>query len=458
MIKHIDITDEEILEHMAEANVRKVSRYPRCDCKGNKILAGKWKRDAKADVCTFIKGQYGKAPRDLDSVDRRAMKRDCAPYLPVDKMKMLTKQTGRPAKTFWADFCDTLTTTKSDSVLPTDKVLKLFQHMFPKTNGKAKKLEDVTLSRNQRLHTMADSMLMVRISPEDRRKLGLSKKTALISQRAEKKLSPAMSVPEAESFIENNMNKTTPGTVTRDHVSGRLVITSNPNRRWNYIARTYGHRLPQKFLDLYSAELVPKRAGRKPTRKDAITHEQTMLENAKRKAAKEKAAKKAVEHKPIKHDLKKITSTKPASKKQNQDTDDDDDDDDSDLDEFGDWDLDETKKVVKQEEKRQSLPVPASKITTPERLQLFINNVMKKHDDTYGLSTSLTRWSNPEWSLVDVYRDDISKDLLTKYASQIDQARRILGARSGGAYAGMRDNRQLCVAHVITSWMCGELI
>ena len=121
------ISDEEILEHMAEANVRRVSRYPRCDCKGDKILASKWKKDAKADVCTFIKSQFGKAPRDLDSVDKRAMKRDCAPYLPVDKMKMLQKQQGRPSKTFWADFCES---THKFDLLPTPKVLKLFQHLF----------------------------------------------------------------------------------------------------------------------------------------------------------------------------------------------------------------------------------------------------------------------------------------------------------------------------------------
>jgi hypothetical protein len=176
-----------------------------------------------------------------------------------------------------------------------------------------------------------------------------------------------------------------------------------------------------------------------------------MLELAKKRAAKEKAVKKASENEVVKHTPKSVTTTKPIkptkpTKKVSRDDH-----------EFDDWDPKSAKKVVVEEEHHHSLPVPASKITTPERLQLFINSVMKKHDDTYALSTPVAKWSNPEWSLVDVYRDDISKELLTKYAVQVEQARRILGARSGGAYSSIRDNKQLCIAHVITSWMCGDL-
>ena len=102
----VDITDQEIAAYIAEARVRRTSKYPRCDCQGDKALAKKWKKDAASDVCLFIKGQYGKEPSKLDFTDRRAMVRDCKPFLPAAKTAMLTERTGRLPRTFWADFCD----------------------------------------------------------------------------------------------------------------------------------------------------------------------------------------------------------------------------------------------------------------------------------------------------------------------------------------------------------------
>lgn len=421
MQRRISIADEEIAAHIAEANVRRESRYPRCDCKGNKQLAKKWKEDAKANICGFIKGQFGKEPRLLDTVDRRAMKRDCVEFIPKDKMKMLNgMKPGRQPATFWADFCES--THKYDTLSP-DKALKLFKAMFPAKNSKAKTLGDIVFTEGQRKRVMADALLMVRLDIDTRRELGLTHRIRREHEKTKNlaQLSTKMSLQEAERFIIAGLNAHTKGTAYFDNTTGRIVVTKRPRDRWLEIANKLGSKLPQVFLEKYSDELVKRKAGRK---KKVIDPNAPIVSKKKPK----KKQKKLI---PVKR--------KPVYIEPEDDTEED-----------TSFDVD----VAELEKK--PVPVPG-KITTQERLNQFINNVMKKHDSTYGLSTEIRHWSNPEWSMVDVYRDSIAPDLLEKYAPQIEQAKRVLGVRSGGAYASIRDNRQLCVAHVVTAWMCGEL-
>lgn len=422
--RRISITDEEIAAHIAEANVRRESKHPRCDCRDNKQLAKKWKEDAKANICGFIKGQFGKEPRLLDPVDRRAMKRDCVDFIPKDKMKMLNgMKAGRQPATFWADFCES--THKYDALSP-DKALKLFKAMFPAKNSKAKKLGDIVFSEGQRKRVMADALLMVRLDLDTRRELGLTHRIRREHEKTKNltKLSTKMSLQEAERFILAGLNGHTKGTAYFDNATGRIVVSKRPRVRWLEIANTLGSKLPQAFLDKYSDELVKRKGGRKKK----VIDPNAPIVSVKKKKTKTK--------------LKKMIPVKRKPVYNVPDIDDDQEDESFDVD--------------VQELEKKPVPVPG-KITTPERLNQFINNVMKKHDTTYGLSTEIRHWSNPEWSMVDVYRDSIAPDLLEKYAPQIEQARRILGVRSGGAYASIRDNRQLCVAHVVTAWMCGEL-
>lgn len=420
MIKRISITDAEIAAHVAEAHVRRYTKYPRCDCDDNKQLEKKWKEDAKADVCGFLKGQFGKEPRLLDMTDKRAIKRDCLKYLPKDKSKMLTElKGGRPPKTFWADFCES---THKYEVLPPEKILKLFKSMYPAKNSKAKTLTQIVLSEGQRKRVMSDALLMVRLDAESRRTLGLNIRVRQgAKEKTLSKLSPTMSLPEAEDFIMRGLNAVKKNTAYRDTVLNRIVVPSKPRVVWMDIAKKLGSKLPQKFLDKYSDELTKRKAGKK---KRAVDPTQPLVLNTK--PAKKKAKLKLVKKQDHARVLESQNKSAPDAS------------------------------IDVNELAKQNAPVPG-KIVTRERLNQFINNVMRKHDSSYGLSTEISRWSNPEWSMVDVYRDSIAPALLEQYSQQIEQARRILGVRSGGAYASIRNNRQLCVAHVVASWLCGEL-
>ena len=413
----VDITDQEIAAYIAEARVRRTSKYPRCDCQGDKALAKKWKKDAASDVCLFIKGQYGKEPSKLDFTDRRAMVRDCKPFLPAAKTAMLTERTGRLPRTFWADFCDD---SHEYDDLTDAQALTLFKRMFPKNNLKAKKLSDIVLTESQRKHTIIDVILMSKLSNQARRDLGFVRK---IGRPVAKDITPALSVSETEELLIRKLNKRNPDTVARDPNSGKIVIKRKLRTDiWRYVARRYGSSLPQKFLDLYGAELAPKKPGRK-----TLAPKEGLIVSVNKRAAKLKRAGKL----PIKHKAPSATKG-PVSQ------------------------VPDLQKTVDQAEDSK-LPVPKKLISTPEALNMFINNIMHKYDNTYGFSTEINRWSNPEWSMVDAYRDSISPDLLAVYKDKIDYARSILGAKSGGAYASIRENRQLAVAHVATSWLCGDL-
>lgn len=411
MLDRITVTDHEIAAHIAEAYVRRQSKYPRCDCDGNKQLERKWKEDAKADVCGFIKGQFGKEPRALDYTDKRAMKRDCAKFLPRDKMKMLESQRGRPSADFWANFCESTHTYK---LLPQDKVLKLFKSMFPTPkNTKARTLTEIVMTPAQRRRVMSDALLMVRLDADTKRALDLFARSRM-PKSSIRKISPSSTLPETEDCLLKQIK-----TMYRDPATNKLAVRGEePSRVWRRIVREYGDKFPQAFLDRYSSELTKKKAGKKKR----VLDPNTPIVSKPRK--KKKVVKKLIP----------VNRAPNHDKLQQQQINDD------------------TAQVT---EVKKTAPV--GKITTPERLNGFINNKMKSVDDSYALSTPISRWSNPEWGYVDSLREHIAPELLEKYAVEIDKARRILGIRSGGAYASIRGNAQLCVAHVTTAWLCGDL-
>lgn len=418
----ISVTEDEIAAHVAEARVRRTSRFPRCDCQGDKTVAKKWKQDAKSDTCGFILGQFGKDISKLDYTDMRALKRDCAPYLPKDKLEMLTSaKRGQKSKQFWSEFCHS---THEVEELKDSEAFKLIKRLYPKQSAKAKKLSDVELTVVQRRNAMSNTMFMSKLSYQARKDLGLLRRV----RTASKIINPGISVSEAEDILMRKLAKSDPGKLTRDPVSGRLV--SKSSRVWRYIAKNYGSKLPQSFLNHYGNELVPKKAGRPKLRTDI------KLVSVKKKKP---------SNKPLKHTNKSVTKTKPNQNRVIEK-----------IDGIGKRNNDEDMLSPKDHESLKS-HVPARIIKDKDLLQMFINNTLKRSDPTYPLSTEIRDWSNPEWSLVDAYRDSIDKSLLDTYKDKIDNARRVLGIRSGGAYASLRDNRQLAVAHVITSWMCGDL-
>lgn len=417
MIK-ISVTENEIAAHVAEARVRRTSRFPRCDCQGDKTVAKKWKQDAKTDTCGFIKGQFGKDISKLDYTDMRALKRDCVPYLPKDKMELLTSQKRGPKSAqFWSEFCHS---SHEVEELRDSEAFKLIQRLYPKQAKKAKKLSDVVLTPVQRRTAMSNTMFMAKLSYQARKDLGLLRRVRTPS----KEINPGISVSEAETILLRKLTKSNAGKLTRDPTSGRLVASST--RVWRYIAKNYGSRLPQSFLAHYGNELVPKKSGRPKTRTDV------KIVSLKKKKPKL-----------LKHTNNSVTRTKPNRVIDR-------------IDEIGKRNNDED--MLSGNNASKPTPhLPSKIIKDKDLLQMFINNTLKRSDPTYPLSTDIRDWSNPEWSLVDAYRDSIDKSLLDMYKDKIDNARRILGVRSGGAYASLRDNRQLAVAHVITSWMCGDL-
>lgn len=420
----VQVTNDEIAAYVAEAALRRQSKYPRCDCQGNKQLERKWKEDAKADICGFLKNQYGKEPRLLDGTDKRAIKRDCSPFLPKDKMKMLTEQKGRPSKTFWADFCSVKPTSKQNKEMTPQQALELFKAMFPKTNSRAKKLEDIAFSVGQRKRIMADSLLMAKLGVPTRRALGLMARPG--KQKKFAKLSQAMSLTDAEAYVLNALNAVTK-TAHRDPGTGRIVIDSRPRRTWRLIAREFGHKLPQDFLDVYSEQLAKKTPGRK---RKVLDPNQPIVSQKKKRVKKTVKVKRVGDDEHAKMIRVQHEQAKKVVRKQ---------------------------AVLDDEEVQDRAPKPKTKITTPEKLNQFINNLMKMYDSSYGLSTHIRDWSNPEWALVDTNRESVEPALLEKYQTQIDRARSVLGIRSGGAYASIRDNKELAQAHVITAWLCGDL-
>lgn len=402
----IKISDEEIKQYLAEARVRRTSKYPRCDCQGNKLLETKWKKDAQASPCKFIENQYGESISKMDSVDRRAVKRDCAKFLPKRNMDMLERR-GRMPLEFWDTFCGEDTDVE---VLNDAQALKLLRRLYPKFHN-AKSISDIKLTKRQYSKLIESVFISEKLSRATRKIL----KDNTGGYVLKKKPDTTMSLKEAELVLMSMFNKKTPDSLKFDD-NGRLYFVRNSRQMWQYLAKKYGTVLPQVFLDSYASALVRKARPGRPA---------SLMPKVKRVKFKGNTSNRVSKKKKV-----KTETTELLEKAKQQNT----------------------------EEINNPPIVPSKVITTQEALRTFINTTMKKHDMTYPLSTEITRWSNPEWSMVDAYRDSIAPVLLQPYEAKIKQARSILGFKSGGAYASIRDNRTLAVAHIVTAWVCGDLV
>lgn len=418
----VSVTEDEIAAHIAEARVRRVSKYPRCDCKGNKKLETKWKQDAKEDICGFIKGQYGKTPDKLDRTDKRALLRDCKKFIPKAKLtKLQSGGAGRKGSLFWAEFCGTAT---SDEMTIAD-TLKLLRRMYPKFEN-AKKLSDIKLTDVQKSRLRANVLLFAKFGDDAKEQLGLFK-TGRGKMR--QSLNPDMSLKEAEAEIIRVINKSkAAGKIGISPDTGYITGVSGSSRDirviWRRIASTYAPNLPQEFLQKYADKLMKNKPGKKKVLRGSQPDTTPKVSRKKR----------VKPSKPVKHTEPKVLVKKPTHDVQD--------------------DLTEKADI---EQKQLNAAKPQKIISDKEALRMFINNTLKRSDPSYPLSMQMRDWSNPEWSLVDAYRSSISPELLEQYQENINRARQVLGIKSGGAYASIRDNRQLAVAHVITSWMCGDI-
>lgn len=412
-MNNIKVTTSEIKQQIAEAYSKRVSKFPRCNCRDDKHLATKWKKDAELDTCKFIIDQFGMPIQKLDATDRRTLNTKCMQFLPKNKAKMLQSNASRRSTEFYAKFC----AKKNDTKQLTDKQSLAFLRTLNLAFSEITTIKDianVSYTKLQRIRS--NSIVFARLSMKVKEAI-LNHISACLkakNRKTRKKFTPrssfdpSMSVSDAEELvlIKNRDEKNMKFNEETGRLEGNTVA-------WRRISRVFGTKLPQAFIDKYAVELTKKKPGRKKA--------QNVLKIAGEEPRKKKSRVKKIKKEVEEH-------------------------------------LEKKAKVVEDTINKPAPIVPVKMITDPEAMRTFINTTMKKHDITYPLSTEISRWSNPEWSMVDAYRDSIAPALLQSYADKIKQARSILGTKSGGAYASIRDNRQLAVAHIVTSWICGDLV
>ena len=444
-------------EALAGRGARRVTGFPRCNCEGDQKIATRWRKQAKEDTGAFIKEMYGVTPDKLDRSDRRAMKRDCAPFLPEDKLEMLVTLTGKPSKMFWTEFSgkSKSKTASNTEPLPDNELLDVLKSRFPHL-AKTKKLADVKLTPRDRFTIRNTPALTRRMSDEALEALGIIAKT----RTAAKMLSPKMTLTEAESFIL----KTFKG-VSRTKDTGRLQITGpNARKSWKYLGERYAAQLPQAFLDEYASELMPRKAGRKPgsgtrtgpvnregrliekpakvSRPGEVVKEKTDAQKQKERLARREAKlkKQGIDPAQRKKDNAERNKAKPAAPKKPSL-------EDALVDQFENED---------QSRKDSNGEVPATVITDPEKLRRRINTMSQKIDNKFLFGTPFEKYSDLQWALMDSIRDSISPQLLQKFKPQLDNIRLKRNRATGGAYESIIDNKQLALAHITTAWWCGE--
>lgn len=419
----IKITTNEIKQQIAEAYSKRESKYPRCNCNDNKHLAAKWKKDAEQDTCGFIKSQFGVDIRNLDTSDRRTLRDKCLTFLPKKKAKLLLEQPrGKRPVEFYTQFCEK---PHEATTQLNDKNSLAFLARAHKKFEDVKTIKDIASVATQSCKLVREnSLLFGRLSKNIKAAIleNISKYVKKLRSKSRPKFTKRtqfdtkMSLSDAEALVLAK-NKDLVFNPETDRIEGS-------HKKWILISHRYGTKLPQRFLDKYASELTYRMKSGRPKKQNVLN-----IAGDTDKPATQR---------------KKKTKSKPQTKKSPKTTH---------------QEQQDTKSEVTEDAiNSPATIVPVKMLADPEALRTFINTTMKKHDVTYPLSTEISRWSNPEWSMVDAYRDSIAPALLKTYEDKIKQARSILGIKSGGAYASIRDNRMLAVAHIVTSWVCGDLV
>lgn len=440
---------------------RKAAQFPRCKCDGNAQLAARWRKQAASDTGAFVTEMFGQAPEKLDLTDRRALKRDCAPFLPQEKLDMLVTQTGRPSKTFWSEFSGKIkpVRTGKKTQLSDAETLAYMKERYPEAK-KAKKLADIKLTALQRFRLRNDLAFTSRLSDTALEDLGV-----VVTHQRQRKTSATQTLAEAEAFVLSNFK----GARRLPH-TGRLEITGpNAKKIWRYIRDRYAANLPKSFLqeydpELYQASRMGRPAGKKNSRERILVNpkepkqkpektERTGPGNAgvvkppKTKAEQQKAK--------LKRRDKKLrdAGVDPQEKKKR------------------DREVAEQSRREREARERDPYgfngllggddspkkPVPSKIITEPERLRMRLCLMANRQDPHEGLSTPFEKFNSLHWALLDTIRDSVDPKLFAKFLPQVEAVRRQLNRATGGAYSSLLDNQQLAVAHITTAWLCGDL-
>ena len=464
-VRRVSIAVSDVLANMsteaqealaAGRGSRRVTGFPRCNCEGDAKIAARWRKQAEADTGKFIEEMYGTPPEQLDSSDRRAMKRDCAPFLPKKKLEMLVTLTSKPPRTFWAEFSGKLSpaSKKAGSAPLSDaESLALIKARFPRLRG-VKKVEDVELTPQERYQVRNDTKMSSRLSDDALIAFGIvrgGRKTK------SKELSPAMTLVEAESYVLRTFKDAKRDTASG---SGRLFFSGpNARKRWVYLRDHYGVRFPQSFLDEYADEFEIKKAGRKRSNGARKAVKVTTVDP---KSSKKTAAPGVVKPPPSRADQQK-SKLKRRDKKLR----------DSGIDpaEKKARDREIAKKTKKPtldpfkallhddgtDDTQSTKIVPDAIITDPDRLRRRVNNMSQQIDNKFLFGTPFEKYTGLQWTLMDSIRTSISPELLKRFKPQMDAARLKRNQATGGAYSSLVSNSQLAVAHITTAWFCGEL-
>jgi uncharacterized damage-inducible protein DinB len=431
----------------------------RCRCNGNAQLAERWRKKAASDTGAFVQEMFGLPPEKLDVTDRRALRRDCAPFLPKDKLEMLVTQTGRPSKTFWAEFSGKLKPVKGSGrgkLLTDAEVLAYLKERYPYAVKGVKKLADVKLTALHRFRLRNDLAFTSRLSDEALEDLGV-----VVTHQRKRKMSSAQTLAEAEAFVLTNFKD-----AKRMEHTGRLEIGGrNSKRIWKYIRDKYAATLPKSFLDEYDPEMYgTSRIGRPSGSKNS--RERVLVNPKEPKAQKTDSSRNAGVVKPPKTKAEQQKSKLKRRDKKLRDA-----GIDPQVKKQQDREKAEQSRVKREQRERYgfdgfdgldaperpSPAVPSKMITDPERLRMRLCLMANKQDHHEGLSTPFEKFNNLHWALLDTIKDSVDPRLLERFRPQLEAVRSRLNRATGGAYSSLLGNQHLAVAHITTAWLCGDL-
>lgn len=415
--------------------------HPRCNCHGDRALAERWKKQAGKDLGAFLENMFGKRPENMTKALRITMRKNCAPYIPSDKLAMLNNVSGKPSHSFWDEFSGKLQHVKpTKSGLYTDAdALELIKSRFRRSSG-VRSVSALELTPLERLRLRNSPEFTRHLSDKILEQLGITN----TSRKRKLSITPSMTLAEAEAFLVQTIR-----TLTRDPQSGKLQSTgANKSRAWRYIVSKYKDQLPQAFLDEYSDELAIKKPGRP---KSAAT----------KKAVKETKAVPKIYKSPGKVVVPKTRGEQQKERLKRRD---------AKLRKEG---IEPRKKVYVQTKPHIEDPIDAllddesqkqaqkhvseGLITDPDRLRRRINNMSQQIDDKFLFGTPFEKYTDLQWALMDSIRDSIAPELFNRFRAQVEGVRAKRNRATGGAYSSIIGNPQLALAHITTAWYCGEL-
>ena len=442
---------------------RLIDEYPRCDCHGDQKLARLWKKQAGEDLGKFIESMFNARPENMTSYQRSEMRKQCAPYLSPDKLKMLNDSATTVPRYFWDMFSGKLQHVQiQKSGLYSDKdALAILKSAFPKFKS-AKKLSDIKLEPATRFKIRNTPELTRHFSDNVLETIGLVG-TVRKSTSELAKLSPELTLAQTEAMLLREFGKR----LHRDQESGRLVASKREARSkaWAYIRDKFLDRLPKSFLDKYSTELFDKKRGRPSIKKAPVdsnaakskkTEKSATIKPTPRTVVEEKSRgekqkdrlkrRKAKQRRELREQarmhpssVKPMKSVQEHVKKM------------QDIEEIEDPFQDED---LKQQAEKQ---VSTELIKDPDRLRRRINNMSQKIDDKFLFGTPFEKYTDLQWALMDSIRDSIAPELFNRFRAQVDGVRAKRNRATGGAYSSIVGNPQLALAHITTAWYCGEL-